>query len=414
MKNIVTSLLLSAAVALSASPVQAQDSLDKLLEKVKQNRSSELRINKKRESEFLSDRANKAALLKKAEAEYKAQVIRGDRLTKNFQDNEITLSEKTAELKAAVGTLGEMFGVTRQASAEAYGRISTSIVSAEFPGRGGLLAKMANESSKLPTINELEELWIAMQTEMTQSGKVSRFTTDVVSIDGGSETQSVVRVGTFNLVGEQGYLTYNDVTEQVQPLGRQPDGFQTKTAVGVAEATDGVVPFYADPSQGTILGLLTAKATLSDRYHAGGVPGYTITALFFVGLLIALYKLVQLSAMNGAMRKQLANTTNPNSKNPLGRILKVYQENKSADVENLELKLDEAILREMPTIERGVNIIKIFSAIAPLMGLLGTVIGMINTFQQITLFGTGDPKLLQVVFRWHLLPLHRVLLPHYH
>lgn len=394
MKKILSSVLLSALVALSASPVQAADSLDKLLEQVKKNRAVDARINKKREAEFLADRSDKRALLKRAQAEFTAQVERGDRLTKSFQDNEITLSEKSVELKNAVGTLGEMFGVTRQASAEAYGRISSSVVSAEFPGRGTLLSKMANESSKLPTINELEELWIALQTEMTESGKVSRFTTEVVSINGGSQVQSVVRVGTFNLVGEQGYLVYNDETEQVQPLGRQPDGYQTSSASDLADATSGVLPFYVDPSQGTILNLLTAKATLMERYHAGGLPGYVITGLFFLGVIIALYKLVQLSAMGGAIRKQLANTGNPDVKNPLGRILSVYSENKGVDAENLELKLDEAILREMPTIESGINLIKILAAIAPLLGLLGTVIGMINTFQQITLFGTGDPKLM--------------------
>ena len=98
--------------------------------------------------------------------------------------------------------------------------------------------------------------------------------------------------------------------------------------------------------------------------------------------------------MGGAIKKQLKNTANPTTNNALGRILTVYKENKDADVENLELKLDEAILREMPKVEGGITIIKILSAIAPLLGLLGTVIGMINTFQQITLFGTGDPKLM--------------------
>lgn len=394
MKKIVSSILFTAAVALSTSPVQASDSLDKLLEQVKQNRASQVRINKQREAEFLAARSDKQALLKRAQAEFKAQEERGDRLTKQFQDNVTTISEKTQELDAAVGTLGEMFGVTRQASAEAYGRISGSVVSAQYPGRGTLLAKMANESSKLPTIAELEELWIAMQTEMTESGKVSRFTTEVVSLEGGSKEQEVVRIGTFNLVGEQGYLVYDDETGQVRPLGRQPDGFQTSTAQGFGGNTSGVVPVYLDPSQGTILGLLTAKATLMDRYHAGGLPGYVITAMFLLGLLIALYKIVQLSSMGGAIRKQLANTSNPSSTNPLGRILAVYHENKQADAENLELKLDEAILREMPKIESGINLIKILSAIAPLLGLLGTVIGMINTFQSITLFGTGDPKLM--------------------
>lgn len=394
MKKIFNTVLLTAAMAVSATSVQAADSLDALLEEVKKNRVSQARINKKREAEFTAARADKQALLKKAKGELKAEQNRGDRLAKQYADNEIALANKEQELKNAVGTLGEMFGVVRQASAEAYGRISTSIVSAQYPGRGEFLERMASESKGLPNIEELEELWFALQTEMTESGKIARFNKEVISLDGGSEVQEVVRIGTFNLVGKQGYLAYKDDLDQVQPLGRQPEAYRTSAAIDFSGETSGIQPFHVDPSQGSILSLLTAKATLMERYHAGGLPGYIITGLFFFGVLIALYKIITLTLMGGQIRKQLNNTSSPSSSNPLGRILQVYQDNKDADAENLELKLDEAILRELPKIESGVNVIKILAAIAPLLGLLGTVIGMIATFQQITLFGTGDPRLM--------------------
>jgi biopolymer transport protein ExbB len=158
--------------------------------------------------------------------------------------------------------------------------------------------------------------------------------------------------------------------------------------------TAGVHAFYADPSRGAILGLLKQKATLSERYHAGGVVGYIITVMLLIGLGLGVFKIIQLYGVGNAIKAQLKNTNAPSDKNPLGRILAVYQNNKHADVENLELKLDEAILGELPRIESGINLIKIFSAIAPLLGLLGTVLGMIATFQQITLFGTGDPRIM--------------------
>ncbi|MGS2720488.1 MotA/TolQ/ExbB proton channel family protein [Paraglaciecola aestuariivivens] len=394
MKTVFKSILAAASIGLLASSAQAATSLEALLEEVKKNRVSEARINKQREAEFQSARADKQALLRKAQAELKAEKDRGERLQKQFADNEVKLAEKEVELTQATGTLGEMFGVVRQASAEAYGQISTSIVSAEFPGRGEFLKRMSEESKGLPNIQELEDLWFALQTEMTESGQVSRFTTEVVSLDGGSKQQEVVRVGTFNLVGEQGYLIYDDQNEIVQPLGRQPDSHLVSSAQEMRTATSGLVPFYADPSSGGILGLLKEKATMMERYHAGGPVGYTITVMLFIGLLIGVYKVLTLTIIGGKMKAQLKNVENPSSANPLGRILQVYQENKTADAENLELKLDEAILRELPKIESGINIIKIFAAIAPLLGLLGTVIGMIETFQQITLFGTGDPKLM--------------------
>lgn len=394
MKNLLKTLLIASSVALVTTSVQAADTLDQLLEQVKQNRVSEAKLNKQREAEFTSARADKQALLGKARAGLKAEQARGDRLKKQFADNEITLTNKEQELKNAVGTLGEMFGVVRQASAEAYGTISTSIVSAQHPGRADLLERMSNEAKGLPNISELEDLWFALQTEMTESGKIARFDTDVVSLDGGSQTQSVVRIGTFNLVGEQGYLLYKDGQNQVQPLGRQPDDFITSSAIDFSRASSALEGVYVDPSRGAIISLLTAKATLMERYHAGGLPGYIITVMLAFGTLIALYKIVTLTVMSGGIRKQLNNPGSPSTSNPLGRILTVYEENKGTDTETLELKLDEAILRELPSIESGINLIKILAAIAPLLGLLGTVIGMIATFQQITLFGTGDPKIM--------------------
>ncbi len=396
MKTIVKTLLTAASIAVLSCSVQAQEAqtLEQLLEQVKKNRVSEARQNTAREKEFQAARADKQALLKRAQRELKAEQDRGDRLAKQFADNEVTLSEKAIELDQATGTLGEMFGVVRQASSEAYGRISTSIVSAEFPGRDVFLARMSEESKGLPNIKELEDLWFALQTEMTESGRISKFTTNVISLDGGSAEQEVVRVGTFNLIGEQGYLIYDDANDQVVPLGRQPDSHMVSSADDLRAATSGFVPVFVDPSRGSILGLLKQKATLMERYHAGGIVGYIITVMLAIGLLIGVYKLVSLSLVSGKISAQLKNTANPSDANPLGRILKVYHDNKSADTENLELKLDEAILRELPSIDSGINIIKIFAAIAPLLGLLGTVLGMIATFQQITLFGTGDPRIM--------------------
>lgn len=396
MKPVFKSLLAAATMAVLATGAQAQEAstLQDLLEQVKKNRVSETRINEQREAEFRSDRSDKQALLRKAQGQLKAEQDRGDRLAKQFSDNETTLNEKAAELDQATGTLGEMFGVVRQASSEAYGRISTSIVSAQYPGRGEFLSRMAEESQGLPNIQELEDLWFALQTEMTESGQVAKFTTDVVSLEGGTSSQEIVRVGTFNLIGEEGYLAYDADSEVVQPLGRQPDSHLVASAEELRAATSGIVPFYADPSQGQLLGLLKSKATMSERYHAGGVVGYVITVMLAIGILIGIYKLVTLTSVQGKIRSQLKNPDAPSEKNPLGRILKVYKENKNVDAETLELKLDEAILRELPSIESGINVIKIFSAIAPLLGLLGTVLGMIETFQTITLFGTGDPRMM--------------------
>jgi len=395
MKQVLNSLVLAAAVMSVSFTASAAGELDNLLDQVKKDRISEGQLNKKREREFLAAKADKQALLTKAKNELKAEKARGVRLQKQYAQNEKTLAVRATELENAKGTLGEMFGVVRRAANNTIGSISASIISSQYPGRAELLAELA-EAKELPTTKELEELWIALQTEMTESGKVVSFEGEVVKLEGGSNVESVTRVGSFNLVKDSGnYLIYNSDVQKIQPLGKAAEAHFRSSAEELANASAGtVVPFYLDPSRGGILRLNTQKATLEDRYQQGGTPGYVITAVLALGFLIALMSLFTTLTEGSAIKKQLRDTSNPSDKNALGRILKIYHENKGSDVENLELKLDEAILRETPRIERGINTIKILAAVAPLLGLLGTVIGMIETFQQITLFGTGDPKLM--------------------
>lgn len=397
MNKLVKSLLVAAAFSLSAgaSVAYAQEeakSLDQLLEMVKQNRAASQRINAEREAEFTSARADKQALLTNANRQLANEKSRGERLQREFAENEVSLANKEEELKNQMGTLGEIVGVARGAASDTIGRIATSIVSAEYPGREVVLESIA-EAREVPTIAELEELWLAWLTEMRESGRVVKFNADV-AVSGSTANLEVTRVGVFNLIADSKYFRYNDSVGEIQELGRQPDGYVTSAAGKFEQTQSGYAPLYIDPARGQILGLAIQKATLMERYHQGETVGYVITAVLFVGIIIAIYKIVTLTSEGRRMRSQLKNIENPSSNNALGRILTVYKENQAVDVETLEMKLDEAILRETPRIDSGVNIIKVFAAIAPLLGLLGTVVGMIGTFQSITLFGTGDPKIM--------------------
>jgi len=393
MKKAINFLLLAASMTAGIATSANSNELDDLLKQVKADRISVAKLDKKREAEFTAARADKQALLNKAKKELASQQARNKRLTKEYAANEITLSQKAVELDNAQGTLGEMFGVTRAAAASAYGQIATSIVSAEYPGRGEALNLIANAKA-IPELEQLEELWFALQTEMTQSGEISQFTSEVTLLDGSTSTETITRIGTFNLVSEDGFLTYNDEVGQVQPLAKQPAGYKSETASDFFNTTSGYAPVFVDPSRGAILTLETRKKTLMQFYHEGEEVGYAITVLLIIGCLIALERIIVLGSMGSKIKAQEKNLEQPNENNPLGRLLKVYHDNKAVDAETLELKLDEAILRETPQVDRGINLIKMFAAIAPLMGLLGTVIGMIMTFQTIMLFGTGDPKIM--------------------
>jgi len=389
---IAAAMTMSAGVCLSAAADTAK--LDQLLEQVKKDRISEGKIDQAREQEFLSDRADKQALLNKAQAAFNAEEARGKALTKQFADNEGALAAKEAELQTAQGTLGEMFGIVRGSATETIGAIATSTISAQFKGREDLLKKLST-AKELPTIGELEDLWIALQTEMTESGKVSKFEGNVVNLDGTSGNASVTRVGAFNLITDNGYLVYNADTQEMQPLVRQPEDHIVADATSFKSAAAGeILPVYIDPTSGNLLRLKTQEASLEDQFHQGAEVGYVITVLLFIGLIIGAVRYVALTSAQSGINSQLKNLNNPSEKNALGRILKVYHDNKNADVENLELKLDEAIMRETPSVEKGIGMLKLIAAVGPLLGLLGTVVGMIGAFQMITLHGTGDPKIM--------------------
>ncbi|MDH5738456.1 MAG: MotA/TolQ/ExbB proton channel family protein, partial [Gammaproteobacteria bacterium] len=321
--------------------------------------------------------------------------IESDRLEGIFNENELKLANLNEQLSTRLGSLRELFGVLQQMSGDARGVFEGSVISAEHPGRGewlGEFAKSMGQSSKLAKIEEIERLWFEIQREMTESGKVSRFKATVIAVDGAQTEEEVVRVGTFNVVGENGYLRWETDKQVLAELARQPAGRFTDTAFDLRDADAGeMVQFGLDPTRGQLLSLLIQTPTLEERIHQGGNVGYVIIVLGIIGILLSIERFITLNGVGSKVRNQIKSET-PDTNNPLGRVLQVYHDNKSVDAETLQLKLDEAILKEQPAINARIAFIKIISMVAPLLGLLGTVTGMILTFQAITLFGTGDPK----------------------
>ena len=317
-------------------------------------------------------------------------------LETTFENNDLLIADKTEALTKRLGSLKELFGVLQQVSGDTRGIFESSLISAQFPDREQFLTNLAKKmgtSSELASIAEMEQLWFEIQREMTESGNVARFTTEVIGADGQRAPREVVRVGTFNLIGDGAYLRYVPETSNIIELPRQPQDRFVETASALAGSSAGLINFGLDPTRGSLLAALIQSPDLKERITQGGIVGYVIISVGLLGLLIALERLLVLSLVNAKVSRQLK-SDQADTGNPLGRVLKVHEENREIDVESLELKLGEAILREMPKLSRGVMIIKIIGVIAPLMGLLGTVTGMIKTFQAITLYGAGDPKLM--------------------
>lgn len=393
--------ILAAAFAVSmAGSVQAEDeiqakSLAELLQLVKDGKVVNQRVNEQREREFIADKNRQQKAVNDAQNEQAREEARSERLEAQFEKNEQDIAAKQEILAKRLGSLRELFGVLQQVAGDTQGVLEGSIVSSELPGRGewlGQFAQSMGKSSKLATIEEIERLWYELQREMTESSKVSKFNAEVIKLGGEKVTQEVTRIGSFNLVSNGEYVAYDIENQVIKELPKQPEARFVDSAAELEAASSGFVPFALDPTRGQLLALQIQVPTLEERVHQGGLPGYVIIGLGIVALVIAVVKFVALTLTGMKVTAQAKSAGSPDGSNPLGRIINVYRENEGVDNETLQLKIDEAIMKEQPSINRFIGFIKIISMVAPLLGLLGTVIGMIVTFQAITLFGTGDPK----------------------
>lgn len=390
-----TSTLLAAALALSPFTASAQ-TLDELANIVSEAARNEAQINQEREARFLRERNNQRALLAEARQELADENSRSDRLRGEYDQNERALADLETTLDERMGNLGELFGYVRQASGDVQAALDDSMVTAQIPDRTRFLADLA-QRRELPTIPELRQLWSVMVTEIAQSGRVVKFTAPVERTNGEKQDLEVVRVGVFNAVSNGAFLDWDTSKsrENLIELARQP----AARFAGMAEELQGaggdtVVPMSVDFTRGQILRAVVQSKTPLERVKEDGGPvGYVIIGVGLFGLLLCLWKGFILFTTGARISRQMKRDEADKS-NPLGRVLAVYSDNPDSDIETLELKLDEAILRESAPIETGLSFIKVLYVVAPLLGLLGTVVGMIATFQMITLFGTGDPRMM--------------------
>lgn len=393
-------LAVATAGLLASSVVMAEEkaqSLDQLLNMVKQSKVAETKEHKKREADFRRQKANQQSLLNQAKQTKKNEEARSVRLEKTYEQQELDVTAKRKQLQERLGSLKELFGHLTSTAGDLRTNLSTSIVSAQLPGRAAfldtLIEKM-NSATQLPTIEEIERLWYEIQRETIEGGKTVKFTGTVIKPNGEQASQDVVRIGNFQLLSDGMYLEFLQQGEKMAELTRQPAGGLQAAAASLQASTDGFTRVGIDPtgpSGGSFLSALINSPSIVERWHQGQLVGYIISAVGAFAMLLAIWRFIVLAGISSKVNAQLKSTS-ANTNNPLGRVLKVAEDNKGLDGETLELKLEEATLKERPAIESGLNLLKIISMVAPLLGLLGTVTGMIITFQAITIFGAGDPK----------------------
>ncbi len=370
-------------------------SLDQLLERVQAKRKADAQLQAEREAQFLAERNTQRERLQEARTALRQLQQRNEQLSTIFEANETRLAELGAELDDQAASLGELFGVVRQTARDTSSLLLSSLVSAQLGDRTVFLNTLS-ESKALASFEELEQFWIVLLEEMVESGKVVSFLTRVVQPQGEQVEQEVTRIGAFNVVSHGNYLRYLPETGQLAVLGRQPERRYQQDAQALEEASHGYTAFGLDPSRGAILAALVQTPDIWERLEQGGLIGYIILALGGVTFILILERAVSLGREGRKIQAQLQDTT-PNLDNALGRVLQVYSEAPALateSLESLEAHLEEAVSKQIPKIERGLSVIGILAAVAPLLGLLGTVVGMIGTFQSIALFGAGDPRVM--------------------
>ena len=389
---IIITLCVAAAGVSSNATAEDKLSLRQLLEQVRQGRAKDAAENKAREQAFLQEKSEQEAKIRAAMAQVASLEAKSAELEVRFNENELLVEEKRQQRDERLGSLKELFGHLTGAAGDMRSRFQNSITTSQFPDREKFLAdliKKMNSDTDLPTLDEIERVWFEMHREMTESGRVVKYNTQV-----GTETdREIVRIGLFNLLSNGDYLAYAADTRSVSVLPRQPVGL-ADNAAALQAASDGVTSVGIDPTGAAGGGFLKAiinTPTLKERWRQGRQVGYIITCVGAFALLVALWRFLALNLTSTKMRSQLKRDE-IKTNNPLGRVLQAAEDNKGADTESLELKLDEAILKETPKINSGLSLLKIIAMVAPLLGLLGTVTGMIIVFQAITIYGAGDPK----------------------
>jgi biopolymer transport protein ExbB len=393
MKALRLPLLVLLLLVTTGAAAEHPTGLDHLLRQVEEANRREAAVRAEREQRFLVAKEDRQRLLAEQRERVERERKRGETLKQEFEANEQELAALAADLQTRSGNLGELFGTVRQVANDLQALMRDSLVSAQYPGRAEWFDRVAT-SKKLPDITELERFWLLMQQEIAESGRVVGFPADVVAADGVTASDKVIRVGVFDAVSDGRYLSYQPESGRLVELARQPARRLRATAEALASTPERYAPMIVDPTRGALLGLLVQAPTLTERLHQGGIVGYIILVLGALGLIIVVQRLVWLALVRRRMQRQLADIGTPRDDNPLGRVLRAGQALADTDTETLELQRDEAIMRELPSLTRGQSLLKLLAAVAPLLGLLGTVTGMILTFQTISLFGTGDPKLM--------------------
>ncbi|MSQ98041.1 MAG: MotA/TolQ/ExbB proton channel family protein [Xanthomonadales bacterium] len=408
MSNIRNLFLCAAAAVLSVAAVPvvfAQDSLDALLDEVQAVRADELKAFEQRSAEFNAASADQQQkMLAGAEAKRDGLAAASSTLSDEFSANELKINDAKKSLREKAATLGlsEIFGVSRQVAADTATLLRQSLISTQFPPAKGEMSRdeflrTYAASQATPTPADLERVWFELQREMTASGQVAKYQANVVQPGGQATAAEVIRIGAFTATSDGKFLDYLPSLMTLNVYPRQPPAEFLAYVDELQSASGGYVEAVVDSARGVLLSLYVERPTWGKRIELGEEVGYVILFIGGAALLAFFGQLLFLVMTRMAVGRQLKNLTQLSRNNPLGRVLLAFKGDPNLieqDADIAELRISEAVLREVPKLERFQSFLRLSVAAGPLLGLIGTVLGMIMTFQSITESGSSDPKLM--------------------
>ena len=402
MKNLIklTSLSLATLLFLGSAQSFAQTGLADLLDAVENDRVRESEEYNQRQQEFEQNAARQEQILQTTEQRIVEQEELQVQLSDQFEANEVIIADKREILRNRRGDLNELFGTLQGVAGDFLSNFQDSLISAQYPGRTAeleVIIERAGSTIEQLNVDEMERFWYFMHQEVTESGRVVTYNGDIALPSGDTANRTITRIGAFNAISDGEYLSYQGEVGHLQVLPRQPDGDVLGAARDLQASSSGFTRAGIDPTGGVggqVMANLVNFPSAQEQVEANaGVIGFIIIGVGVVGIILGFFRLLMLTLVSIKVRSQLK-SDKPAKNNPLGRVLLVAESNPNADTETLELKLGEAILKETPSLESMLTLIKMIATIAPLGGLLGTVTGMIQVFQQITVYGAGDPTIM--------------------
>ena len=360
--------------------IERVEKIQDLINRVEENREELSKIDAVRIDTFIKKVADRRFLLSKAKKQLSDEEARNQRLEDLFESNELKLAELETELNIKLGVLGELFGVARQMAGELQADSESAYNFSENPKRTDSLNEIGK--IKVHNLKNLEDLWVLHLNEINSSGEIKEIKANVINSDGDIDEDALVRYGPFNMVKGRSFVKTDIANNAYSVLQKQPDRSLRRQFRSHYRSDEyAVAPI--DPTRGFLLSLYLDKPSAFERIAQGKLIGFIIVLIGLSGLVFAAYRYYTLYIYS----KSISSNENADVFNKIQSI-----SDNAKDVDTFERECDEVLLTVNGNLSWGVNWIKFLAAVAPLLGLLGTVIGMIETFQAITVFGTGDPK----------------------